>query len=388
MKIRRLLPHAAVLACAILFIVACQDSPTDTNDEPVDTRLSVAFDSQGGGSVSAAKVQPGETLVEPLDLTNATDANLVFSGWYTEAACSTRWNFDDPVAKGMTLYAKWNAANSLTFAAISGGAAWEVSKGSGSLDSDLYIPAYYKGIPVTSVASSGFTLCTGLTKVVLPPGMKSIKSSAFCRSNLSSVTLPQGIEELGVNAFTTTNIGRIRIPASCTSVAASAISNCKSLSQVTVDAENPQYVAVDNVLFNKSMTSLICYPAGRAGTNYSIPAGVIEIAYCAFLGSSLVGIAIPDGVTTLSNNAFAECPSLHEINIPASVNFIGNLAFGMSFYWTASTIYLPNTVSSLGYWAFYGCASLSIRCQAAAQPAGWDALWNPDGRPVAWDCAN
>jgi hypothetical protein len=388
MKTLRLFPRAAVLAFAILAFVACQDSPPDINEAPVDTRLSVTFDCQGGGSVPTAKVQPGETVAEPMDLTNATDAALVFSGWYTSDDYLSRWDFGDPVTTDMTLYAKWNAANSLTFVAISGGAAWEVAKGSGSLDSDLFIPAYYKGIPVTSVASSGFFLCTGLTSVVLPPGMKSIKSSAFCRSNLASITLPQGIEELGGSAFTTTNIGRIHIPASCISVAAGAMANCRSLSQVTVDAENPQYVAVDNVLFNKSMTSLFCYPAGKAGSNYSIPSGVGEIAYCAFLGSSLVGISIPDSVTILRNNAFAECYDLHEINIPASIASIGNLAFALSFSRTAGTIFIPNTVSSIGYWTFYGCASLSIRCQASAPLAGWDAQWNPDGRPVAWDCLN
>jgi len=41
-------------------------------------------------------------------------------------------------------------------------------------------------------------------------------------------------------------------------------------------------------------------------------------------------------------------------------------------------------VAYIGEGAFLGCASLSIYCQADSQPSGWDAGWNPDGRPVAW----
>jgi uncharacterized repeat protein (TIGR02543 family) len=375
---------AAALASAMIATNGCQDSAAGpSGGDPGPVYFTVAFDPQGGGSVPQAKLLSGVAVSEPVDL---ADGDLVFGGWYTEAACSTRWDFDDPVAKDMTLYAKWNAADTLAFTSISGGAAWEVAKGSGTLDADLYLPAYYKGIPVTGVSFSGFINCSGLTSVILAPGIKRIGSSAFAKSGLASIVLPSGIEELGGSALNQTLISQIRIPASMTSIAASGMANCKHLTQVTVDGDNPNYTAVDGVLFNKAMTLLVCYPAGKAGSEYSIPAGVKEVGAQAFLCSSiLTKVIIPTGVTALESHAFAECPNLHEVNIPSSITSIGNYAFAYCFYWTAGSIFIPDSVAAVGYNAFLYCSKLSIRCQAASMPDSWDSAWNPDGLSVAWN---
>jgi hypothetical protein len=50
----------------------------------------------GSGSVPAVKVLPGDTVDEPGNITNAADGNLIFSGWYTETACETRWTSVTP----------------------------------------------------------------------------------------------------------------------------------------------------------------------------------------------------------------------------------------------------------------------------------------------------
>ena len=33
-------------------------------------------------------------------------------------------------------------------------------------------------------------------------------------------------------------------------------------------------------------------------------------------------------------------------------------------------------VTSIGYWAFAYCSSLTICCEASEQPSGWDSSWN------------
>jgi hypothetical protein len=41
-------------------------------------------------------------------------------------------------------------------------------------------------------------------------------------------------------------------------------------------------------------------------------------------------------------------------------------------------------VTSIGERAFAYCESLTIYCEAASQPSGWDSEWNFSYRPVVW----
>jgi hypothetical protein len=78
----------------------------------------------------------------------------------------------------------------------------------------------------------------------------------------------------------------------------------------------------------------------------------------AFFGcSGLTSITIPNGVTSIGNNAFRSCSDLTSIIIPNSVTSIGYEAFSGCFGLTSITI--PNGVTSIGYEAFYYCSSLA-----------------------------
>ena len=66
----------------------------------------VTFDSQGGSDVATQTVKSGEKATEP---TAPTKDGYTFNGWYTEAACENRYDFDTPVTAAITLYAGWTA---------------------------------------------------------------------------------------------------------------------------------------------------------------------------------------------------------------------------------------------------------------------------------------
>ena len=64
--------------------------------------VTVKFNSNGGTKVDNQKVKKGEKAIEPK---NITKYGFIFDGWYIN---SKKYDFDTPVTKGITLYAKWS----------------------------------------------------------------------------------------------------------------------------------------------------------------------------------------------------------------------------------------------------------------------------------------
>ena len=76
------------------------------NDEFGDTStLTVTFDVNGhGDTIADAEVLTGSLVTAP---TAPMADGYVFRGWYTEAECTTPWDFTAGVSGNMTLYARW-----------------------------------------------------------------------------------------------------------------------------------------------------------------------------------------------------------------------------------------------------------------------------------------
>ncbi len=186
---------------------------------------------------------------------------------------------------------------------------------------------------------------------------------------LTSVTLPSTLRVIGFNQF----------------------AGCGQLTQIIVEEGNPNYKSADGVLFNKSMTRLICYPAGKEGS-YSIPPSVTSIDGYAFYGCSLLtAVEMPASVTSfgsyvfrgctrlaavilseqiesIPSSSFYGCRALGEIVIPVGVTDIGSNAFYNCQQLSSLTI--PHTVTRIGTDAFSGCSSLErVTCYASVVPS-------------------
>lgn len=68
-------------------------------------------------------------------------------------------------------------------------------------------------------------------------------------------------------------------------------------------------------------------------------------------------VTIPNSVTSIGSSAFYGCSKLTSITIPNSVTSIETSAF--EYCSSLTSIVIPNSVKSIGWFAFSGCSSLT-----------------------------
>jgi uncharacterized repeat protein (TIGR02543 family) len=68
------------------------------------TSYTVTFDSNGGSAVASSTVAANTKVAKPAD---PTKEGYIFDGWFAASDLNAEYNFDTPVTKSFTLYAKW-----------------------------------------------------------------------------------------------------------------------------------------------------------------------------------------------------------------------------------------------------------------------------------------
>ena len=156
--------------------------------------------------------------------------------------------------------------------------------------------------------------------------------------------------------------GAITIPSeidgkSVTSIGYWAFRDCTGLTSITI----PNSVTSVYGAFG-GCTGLTSINVASDNNCYSSNNGVLFnkkktelIGYPA--GKSQTSYTIPNSVTSIGDGAFYGCTGLTSITIPNSVTSIGDEAFEYCTGLTSITI--PNSVTSIGCWAFYGCTGLT-----------------------------
>lgn len=180
---------------------------------------------------------------------------------------------------------------------------------------------------VTSIGNRAFAYCRALPSVSIPESVTVIGDYAFYDCNsLTAITIPEGVTSIGEEAFCAcSSLTALNIPASVTTIGKGAFYGCNGLTAIIVDENNNVYDSRNNcnaIIETNSNTLIV----GCVST--VIPEGVTSIGEEAFSGySGLTAVSIPEGVTSIGDYAFAGCSGLTVITIPTSVTNIGTSPF-------------------------------------------------------------
>ena len=259
---------------------------------------------------------------------------------------------------------------------------------------------------IKSIAYYAFENCTGLETVNFnATNCTSMKDAFSGCSSLATLNIGDNVETIPEYAFYKwTGIASITIPESVTTIGDYAFRGCTSLETVNFNAANctsmgrlvtPTYEYINPFADCSSFTTL------------NIGENVENIPAYAFYGrSSLTTVNIPASVTSISDKAFENCNGLTSIttncdaigdaklyftvddirykvldkNSVSIVNYksytgdlviSGTVTAGNTFtvtniserlfenYTGLTSVVVPNTVTSIGKCAFYGCSNLT-----------------------------
>ena len=243
---------------------------------------------------------------------------------------------------------------------------------------------------ITSIGESAFLGCRGMTELTLPNSVTSIGNYAFygC-SGLTELILPNSVTSIGDLAFWgCTGLTELILPNSVRSIGYGAFSGCSGLEKITVGRGNKRYDSWGNcnsIIETETNTLIV------GCKNSVIPNSVTSIGDGAFRGcSGLTELTLPNSVTSIGDGAFRGCRGLTELTLPNGVTSIGDGAFcgctglekitvesGNSCYDSRDNCnsiidtetntlivgcknsVIPNSVTSIGDYAFYGCSGMT-----------------------------
>ena len=222
---------------------------------------------------------------------------------------------------------------------------------------------------LTTIGNYAFEYCDSLTSVTIPDSVTTIGDYAFywCHS-LTNVTIPDGVTTIGKEAFGgCANLTSVTIGDSVTTIGEYAFGDCESLTSVTI-GDSVTMIGFRAFEYCDSLTSVTipdsvtwigwgAFEGCSSLTSVTIGDSVTMIEDGAFYGcSSLTSVTIPDSVTTIEHQAFSGCGNLTSVTIGDSVMTIGSYAFSGC---GLTSVTIPDSVTTIGGGAFAACHSLA-----------------------------
>lgn len=261
---------------------------------------------------------------------------------------------------------------------------------------------------VTAIKEYTFYESSHFSSITIPESVTSIAIGAFNRCTVNKLVvncnIPSGIEGIGskYGVFTGVNAGEVIIGSKATTIGSYAFSGCGNLTSVTISEgvasigkEAFRGCGITSIAIPKSVMSIGDYAfSGCSITSVSIPEGATSVGDNVFRSCDKLTTADLKGVTSIGGEAFYGCSSLTSIELGDGLTLIGRQAFNLCDNLTevkihsieawcnirysdigsvplihAHNLYLngelvteviiPNTVTEIKDYAFYGCSNLS-----------------------------
>ena len=235
--------------------------------------------------------------------------------------------------------------------------------------SDITKVSYRVPDGTTGIAPDAFYIKSPedkLEEVILPDSVMELGARVFAgRKKLKTIRLGNGIKALkGAVMIYCTAMETLHIPASVEEISADALPATQvtwrnveraALREITVDENNPCFMAKDGILYSKDGGTLLKVPAAYPAATIIVPDSVHTIGEGAFKNLQyLQAVQLPASVKVLEKNAFEKCELLSEIDLSA-IEVVGNSAF---YECKALTAIVLNT-ETVGETAFAGCSALN-----------------------------
>lgn len=192
---------------------------------------------------------------------------------------------------------------------------------------------------VDKIGEKAFENCTSLESITIPGSVKNINKYTFnnCLS-LESVLITEGIQKIDANAFQNcTSLKSVAFPKSIEEISKDAFTGCKNLQNVYINKETkfskdafPQNTAINYIDLYKYVGVCgdnLTYKFKTNGELHIYGVGKIERSPWNGYSSEIKSIKIHEGVTDTGDKTFANLKNLENVEIPDSLERIGECAF-------------------------------------------------------------
>ena len=177
---------------------------------------------------------------------------------------------------------------------------------------------------ITGYAGSGTAITLPATLGTYP--VVAIKNGAFTGVNsVTSVTIPSNIILIGNTSF----------------------DGCNNLVSIAVDGGNTHYASVGGVLYSHDLTTLVNYPKSMPGTHFDIPDGVTTIGDQAFDSIRyLTSVTLSSSVSSVGNQQFLGCSLLTSIVVNGGNPFYASNAGVLYTHDLTTLVVYPNGLTA------------------------------------------